>query len=353
MNRKWEIVRDWGITIGSVVGSFLLSLFLQNQYQTDALIPVVFVLGTFLTSVLTHGYVYGVSSALFGVLAVNFAFTFPYFHLNFMIPENLISTVIMVIVSLVTCGLTAKLKQQEAARSNGEKERMRANLLRAVSHDLRTPLTTICGSSSALLENYDAFTREQRETMLRGIQMDAQWLNRMVENLLSITRIGSGDVKIIKEETALDELVDSVLMTFSTRYPAVKVTLDIPEEVLIIPMDAMLIQQVLINLLENAVQHAQGMTKLSLRVIAMGNRAVFEIQDNGKGIDEDMIKSIFSGRYTPDAAILDSSKSNCGIGLSLCATIVKAHGGTIQAKNSKGGGALFRFTLDMPEEEDE
>lgn len=127
---------------------------------------------------------------------------------------------------------------------------MRANLLRAVSHDLRTPLTTIYGASSALLESKDEFTKEQKDQMLEGIRQDSEWLYRMVENLLSITRLDGDNVKILKTPIALDELLDSVLVRFQKRYGTQEVQLFIPDELIVIPMDAILMEQVLINLLE-------------------------------------------------------------------------------------------------------
>ena len=161
-------------------------------------ISTIFVFAVFLTSLLTDGYLYGIISAFAGMLAVNYAFTYPFFALNFIIPANFISAIIMITIAFLTSMLTTKVKRQEALKAEGEKERMRANLLRAVSHDLRTPLTTIYGASTTLLENQGTFSPEQQEAMLRGIQEDSDWLMRMVENLLSITKIDSGKIKIIK-----------------------------------------------------------------------------------------------------------------------------------------------------------
>lgn len=144
---------------------------------------------------------------------------------------------------------------------------MRANLLRAVSHDLRTPLTTIYGSSSAMLENEETLTREQKQQMLLGIQQDSQWLCRMVENLLSITRLDGSHVQIIKVPTVLDELIDSVLVKFNKHYAAYEVSVDIPDEMVVIPMDPILIEQVMSNLLENAVLHGTGLTQIWLKSI--------------------------------------------------------------------------------------
>lgn len=335
------------VTASILAFCFGISLILQKNSSADSLFISIFVLGAFLTALLTDRYLYGISFSLVSVLAVNFAFTFPYFHLNFSIPENLVSAVIMMVISVVTCTLTTKLKTQEAIKARGEKEKMRADLLRAVSHDLRTPLTTIYGASSTLMEHTADLSQEQKFKMLQSIKEDAQWLTAMVENLLSITKLDDKNVKIIKTSIVLDEFVDSVLIKFQKRHPGKEILIDLPEEFISIPMDAMLIQQVVINLLDNAVQHAKGMTELHLQVFTRGMTAVFEIWDNGCGIAPERLRHIFDGYACNDSVPPDSSRSNAGIGLSVCSAIIKAHGGTIQAQNRKDGGALFRFTLDM------
>ncbi|MBQ8303633.1 MAG: sensor histidine kinase [Clostridia bacterium] len=254
---------------------------------------------------------------------------------------------------LLTLTFTFKTKQQKNVETEIEKERMRSNLLRAVSHDLRTPLTTIYASSSTLLENSENLSEQQKRLILKGIKEDSDWLVRMVENLLSVTRIDSGMVKIIKVPTVLEELVDSVILSFNKRYPKIEVSIDIPDDIVVIPMDAMLIKQVIINILENAVQHAKGMDRLSLKVFILGKNAVFEIQDNGCGIDEKRLPQIFKGFYEFENEIADGKKRNTGIGLSVCATIIRAHDGNISAENLRNGGAVFRFVLNTEENRDE
>ncbi len=340
-------VKNALISLLILAASFVICLLIQNVFLTESLIPAVFVLAVLLISFLTEGYVYGVISALFSVLIFNFAFSLPFFEFNFTIPENIISAVIMIIVTIITGTLTTQIKKQEAIKAEIEKERMRANLLRAVSHDLRTPLTTIYGASSTMLDNFDVFSEEQKLKMLAGISEDSQWLTRMVENLLSITRLDVGNVKILKTSAALEELIDSVLKKFRKRYPEQKVILDIPDDFVSIPMDALLIEQVLVNILDNAVEHAEGMTELRLRVSVEGKNAVFEISDNGCGIEAERLKTIFTG-YGGGTSPTDT-KINSGIGLSVCATIIKAHGGEISAENLKDGGALFRFSLETEE----
>lgn len=342
-------IKNSAITIVSLICAFGLSLLFQYIFDVHEHITTVFVFAVFLVSLLTEGYLYGVFAAFIGTIAVNYAFTFPYFALNFTIPVNLISGIIMIAIAVLTSALTTKLKQHEMTKAEGEKERMRANLLRAVSHDLRTPLTTIYGSSTTLLENSNAMTQEQKEKIVTGIKLDSEWLIRMVENLLSITRIDSGYVKIIKTPTVLEELIDSVILKFKKRYPEQQVTLELPDDVIIIPMDAILVEQVIVNILENAVQHAEGMTLLALRVFTLGNKAIFEIKDNGCGINPRRLETLFTGYYTSEHGLADSQKKNAGIGLSVCATIINAHGGSIKAENVKTGGAVFRFALDTEE----
>ena len=349
MKNEDAVIKDIAKMVIILIMSFLLCLYIQSVFKDNALIPAIFVLGAFCTSVLTEGYIYGIISALISVLAVNFAFTFPYFRFDFTVMENIISGVILLVVAVITCSLTTTIKRQEAIKVESEKEKMRANLLRAVSHDLRTPLTTIFGSSSALLDHYGEFSEEQNRQMLQGIKEDSQWLSRMVENLLAVTRIDSKNVKIIKTETVLDELVDSILVKFRKRYPHQEVRIDIPEDFIVIPMDAILIEQVVINLLENAVEHAKGMTELLLRVFVKGNKIIFQVKDNGCGIEEEKLKNIFTGQFYKDQIPVDGSKNNAGIGLSVCATIIKAHGGKIQAANLKEGGCEFKFVLDIDE----
>lgn len=342
-------IKDCLVTAVILAVTFLLSLVMNEVFQTDTLIPTVFVLGVFLVSVITKGYVFGIVASLVSVLAVNFAFTFPYFEFNFTIPENLFSAVVMLLVAVITGAMTTKLKQQEKIRADSEREKMRANLLRAVSHDLRTPLTTIYGSSSALLDNDDRIAPADRRHLLRGIRDDAQWLVDMVENLLSITKLDDASVRLIKTGTVLEELIDAVLVKFRKRCPDQAVEVTIPDDFITIPMDAVLIEQVLTNLLENAVVHARGMTALELLVCLEPGRVRFTVRDDGCGIHPDRLDDLFTGYLGASNRQGDASRRNMGIGLSVCATIIKAHGSRIHARNRASGGAEFTFTLDLEE----
>ena len=332
-------------TVGIFTAAFFLNIFLQEIFDTRTLIPMNFVLGVFLISLSTKGYFWGITASLVSVLAVNYTFTAPYYAFDLITPECLTSAVVMLIVAIMTGALTTQIKQSQALKAEGERERMRANLLRAVSHDLRTPLTSIYGACSAVIENYDSLTKAQQLKLLGEARADAEWLTRMVENLLSVTRIGSDGVEIAKTDTVLEELVDAVLLKFQKRCPDQVVDLELPDEFLSIPMDAMLIQQVLLNLLENAVYHARGMTRIQLCVKLQEDKVLFSVLDDGCGIPEDKLSRLFSGDPDRSQPSADSRRSNMGIGLSVCSAIIKAHGGQIWAENLPEGGANFLFFL--------
>lgn len=350
MHKRYKQLVSIIFTIGIISVFFIISLMLENILDADTLIPAVFALAVFLISLITDGLIYGIVASLLSVLALNFAFTFPYFKFNFSIPENMISAIIMLVITIMSSTLASRVKQQEKIKAETAHEKMRGNLLRAVSHDLRTPLTTIYGSSSAIIDKYDCLSKEQLIQLATGIKEDSQWLIRMVENLLSVTRIDNGTVQIIMTSTVLEELIDAVLIKFKKRYPEQKIVVDIPDEFVSIPMDAVLIEQVIVNILENAVQHATGMTELTLKVFVVGKNAIFEILDDGCGIERERLAHIFEGFFEAKDAPIDSQKNNMGIGLSVCASIIKAHNGSITAENRKGGGCCFRFALNMEEE---
>ena len=345
---KKHIAADICFTIFTLGTMFLMNLFLVEQFNIKTVTPMIFVLGVFLVSWRTQGYAWGLVSSLISVLAVNWAFTYPYWAFDLIRPECIASAVVMLVVSTVTGALTTRLKKQEKLKAEAETERMRGNLLRAVSHDLRTPLTSIYGSCSVMMENYDDLTKEKQLKLLSEIRSDAKWLNRMVENLLSITRIDADAVRLSKHSTSVEELIDSLLVKFRKHYPLQKVTVQLPEEFVCIPMDAMLIMQVLMNLLENAVFHASGMKNLWLTVELVGHKAVFTVSDDGCGIPAERLPNLLTGRLVSEAPV-DANRNNMGIGLSVCSTILKAHGGELQAGNRPEGGAFFRFALELEE----
>ena len=347
MKKSHIYIKDIFCMLLILIASFDAVVFMQKYFDIQAIAPMIFVMAVFLAAMVTHGYIWGIFASLISVLAVNYAFTFPYFEFNFSFSESIFSGTVMLFVAVMTSMLTTNIKKQERMRAENEKEKMRANLLRAVSHDLRTPLTSIYGSCSTIIDNYDLLNKEQKLRLLAEVCTDAEWLNRMVENLLSVTRIDSGEVLVAKTPTVLEELIDSVLVKFKKHYPDIPIEAEIPEAFIIVPMDSILIEQVIVNLLENAVYHAKGMTKLVLRVFTQGSRAIFEVSDDGCGIPEEKLSSLFSGGGEKENFSVDSFRRSMGIGLSVCATIIKAHGGNISVESGPGCGTVFRFSLEM------
>lgn len=342
-------------TLALLLAGFGLCLFFQNVLKTRSLVPMGMVFTVFLVSLLVRGYAYGLMASVAGMLAVNYAFDFPYHQFDFTMPENLTTAVVMLLITTLTSTLTNKIRYQEKVQNERDLEKMRANLMRAVSHDIRTPLTTIYGASSAIVETSDQMTREQVVELAGGIQQDADWLIRMVENLLSVTRFDTDGVSLAKTPTVLEELVDSVLVKFQKRYPHQKVQVEIPDEFISIPMDAVLISQVLVNLLENAVLHARDMQNLWLKVKVDKNWATFYIADDGCGLPKELLGDniiAYQSQRQGQNPSGDGKKRNMGIGLSVCASIVRAHGGRLLAENRPGGGAVFSFRLEREDPED-
>lgn len=258
-------------------------------------------------------------------------------------PENTYSY-IDVMISQTILALQRQQVQEEAQRIllETEKEKMRSNLLRAVSHDLRTPLTGILGSAATLLENeLDEATGKK---MLSDIQQDAEWLIHMVENLLSVTKISGDNTNLKKQEEIVEEVVGEAVARVRKRFPQTMIEVQVPDELLIVPMDATLIEQVLINLMENAIRHSGTSLPISVTVKRKKSGAVFTVSDQGKGINPERLTNIFDGKSTQ---VSSDSTRGIGIGLSICKSIILAHNGKIVAKNNTHKGASFIFLLPM------
>lgn len=240
--------------------------------------------------------------------------------------------------------------EQEQILVKAEREKMRSNLLRAISHDLRTPLTGILGASSVLIDSCGSIDKSMIETLARGIRDDSQWLIRMVENLLSVTRISDGTTKVVKHPEAAEEIVAEAVGRVRTNYPTNTIRVTVPDELLMIPMDATLIEQVIINLIENAIKHGGLKVAVDINVYANEKNAVFEVGDNGNGIPQNRLGTLFDATYIGNKGGHSSDSSRgMGIGLSICKTIVEAHMGKIKAENRERGGAMFTFTLPLTE----
>lgn len=245
------------------------------------------------------------------------------------------------------------VEQQMQSREEIVKERYRANLLRAISHDLRTPLSGIIGTSEMLMDMTEA--NDPRHALAGNIQKDANWLHSLVENILNLTRLQDGKLALKKEMEAVEEVIGGAINHIAGRSPEYEIEVNVPDDLLLVPMDAKLIEQVIINLLDNAIRHTKPGNEICITVepAAGTNTVKFVIKDRGTGIRESDLPYIFQIFYTVQAKHADSG-SGIGLGLAICETIVKAHGGDIEAHNRMDGpGSEFIFTLPMEEVENE
>jgi len=229
-----------------------------------------------------------------------------------------------------------------------QRERMRGNLLRAISHDLRTPLTGIIGASSAILDNKDKITPSDMLHLIGDINTDAMWLLRMVENVLSVTRIDNdATANLHKSTEPIEEVVSQAVQKTKKHFPGCKLQVRIPEEFIMAYMDSTLIEQVVINLIENAIRHSASEEPIEVSVeVSPDNRVLFSVRDHGKGIAQEELPTLFEGFSIRDKDKTDSTRG-LGIGLSICKSIILAHGGTIHGENMPDGGARFTFTIPM------
>ena len=342
-------LKGWLVYLLAMLIASLVCIMLQQVSTSDVHVPIIFVLVVLVVSLLTEGYFYGILAALTSVIAVNYAFTAPYMQIDFTPYGYPLTFMTMLAVGVVISPLMTRVQQQEKLRLENEREKLRANLLRGMSHDLRTPLTGISGSISAVLDNDEVLSREQQRELLEGAKEDADWLCRMVENLLSVTRITDGAVGALHtQEEALEEVIGAAVLSFRKRHPDIAVEVSVPDSVLMVPMDPVLIQQVMQNLLDNAVFHGKTTTGIRVRAYMENGKAVVSVEDNGVGIERNRLNHLFDGAlpFSGLQQTADQTRS-LGIGLSACRTIIQAHGGSITAHNLPEGGACFSFTLPL------
>lgn len=353
-NHKKDCLMFLAVFIAMTGFALIFRTVVQNP---DLNITMFYILGNFLVARYTSGYIFGFFYAIFSVLTINFLFTYPYHAFNLTLDGYPITFFCMLAICIATSVLTTNLKEQakvlvmqEEELMEAQKEKMRANLLRAVSHDIRTPLTGIIGNSESYLEMEKELTDEEKRSIIENIENDANWLLNMVENLLTVTRINNETSRVNKTLEAVDEVVSSAIVRFKKRFPEASVKVTLPDDLVMVMMDAMLIEQVLINILQNAQTHSNSVKPLEVTVKENESDVIFSVKDYGIGIDPSRLESIFDGEgaYRKESST-DGSKG-MGIGLSICKTIVSAHGGKIKAENH-GHGTTFSFSLPRETEE--
>ncbi len=264
----------------------------------------IFILAVALVARFTSGYLWGIAASLVGTFCVNYIFTYPFWTFDITYPGYALTAAVMLIVSVIISALTTQIKLQEQ----------------------RLP-------------------PQDQATLIGSIRRDAQWLVRVTENLLSVTRI-SGDVSLKKEDEVLEEIIGSAVHKYRRAADALPVRVEAPDEILVVPMDAVLIEQVLLNLFDNVSAHAQNATQIWIYVCAGADKVSISVEDDGVGMSREQRSRMLEGAQFSEQS---DKKRGMGIGLSVCRSIIHAHHGTLSAGRSAHGGLALRFELPVKE----
>ncbi len=239
-------------------------------------------------------------------------------------------------------------REKESAAILAQKEQLRANLLRAISHDLRTPLTSISGNASNFLSNGDKMDEQTKRQLFTDIYDDSMWLINLVENLLSVSRLEENHLNLHFNSELVSDVIEEALKHINRKSVSYHIAVHHEDEFLLAKMDAKLIVQVIINLVNNVIKYTSEGSNIVINTMPKNGMAEISVCDDGAGISDEMKPKIFDMFYSGANKIVDSRRS-LGLGLSLCKSIVVAHGGTISVSDHHPHGTNFTFTLPMEE----
>ena len=250
------------------------------------------------------------------------------------------------------CGLAVanlrNAKGREEAAVLAKNEQLRANLLRTISHDLRTPLTSISGNADALLGDKGMLDAETKERLLMDIRDDAEWLTGLVENLLSVSKIGDGSIRLDVSDQIVEDVLEEALRHIDRGSAEHVIKLETGNEPMLARMDARLIIQVIVNLVNNAVKHTPPGSEITVKAVPDEKHAAISVSDNGRGIPDEWKEKVFEMFFTGDNDVGDSRRS-LGLGLPLCRSILEAHGSELKLYDNKPSGCVFGFKLPLSE----
>ena len=305
----------------------------------------VYILGTLLTSLFTKSYFYGFLSSFSSVLLFNFCFTEPRLTLHAYERGYPVTFAIMLIVSIITVTLAIQnirnAEEKERAAVHAKNEQLRADLLRTISHDLRTPLTSISGNASNLISNYEKMDAPTRKQTFLDIYNDSMWLINLVENLLAVTRIEGGQVNLTRSIELMDEVVSEALKHINRKSKEHTIRVTSGKDFILAHIDAKLIVQVIINLVDNAIKYNyHGGRVIVLAQITSPTVLEISISDTGRGISPENLPRVKEKFYKTDNTVAGS-----GIGLAVADEIVKLHGGTLNIDSILNEGTTVTITL--------
>ncbi|MEE1158246.1 MAG: DUF4118 domain-containing protein, partial [Atopobiaceae bacterium] len=319
---------------------------------SEATVVIVFVLGVLLTAIFTTGRIYCLAASALSILCFNFFLVDPRFSFRIRGADVPGTIAVMFVVALIASYLVTQMRENARKSSDASfkarNEQLRADLLRSVSHDLRTPLTSISGNADMLLDEEAQLTESQRRQLVQDIYEDATWLKGMVENLLAITRLEDGTVSLKSEPEIVDDVVEEAMRHVSRDAEVHRLVVVPSDELLLAQMDAQVIVQVLVNLVNNAIAHTDEGSTITISTRRVDDFVEICVADDGLGVSDADKLRVFEPFYTTGRAVADSRRG-IGLGLTLCRSIVEAHGGAMRVDDVEPHGAAFVFTLPLVE----
>lgn len=340
------LILFFAIYIGCTGICFLLDYLRINNLN----FIMIYILGVLFIAIFSEGYVVSLVFSLLCVASYNYFFTYPRMSLAVFDLKYIATFILMFAISIIVSSMTYRLKKKLVEinklseekfeiEKETEREKLKATMLRSISHDLRTPLTSISSGAELLLSDQN-LSVDEKKTILKSVLDESHWTIRLVEDLLLLTKVESNKLVLHKEEEAVEEIIPEAIRTIESIKGNREITVEIPTELMLVPMDATLIIQLLSNILNNAIRFTEDDGKIKLQVFNSGQSAVFRIYNNGTKLDEDKTSKIFDLYYS------DSNRASTGIGLAVCQAITRAHNGEITARNMNEW-VVFEFTLPM------
>ncbi|MDO4806764.1 MAG: ATP-binding protein [Coriobacteriales bacterium] len=352
-----SVVANAAVSLLIQMITVLVAMLLDALGFSEAAKVIVFVLGVLVTSLFTTSPIYCLVASALSILCFNFFLVSPRFTLRIEgtgVPGTI---AVMFVVALLASYLVTRMRDNERksaeASLKAQNEQLRANLLRSVSHDLRTPLTAIMGNADILLDKSVELSEKERRRLVHHVYEDATWLVDVVQNLLYVTRLEEGGIELGRDVELVDDVVEEAMRHVSRDAANHNIVVTPSGELLLARMDAQVIVQVVVNLVNNAIMHTHRGSNIHIEVRRVGQNAEVSVTDDGPGINQEDKQRVFEPFYTTSGISTDSQRG-MGLGLSLCQSLVEAHGGTLRVENVSPHGSAFIFTLpleSLPNEE--
>ncbi len=354
-----SVFKNLAVCLLVLTAATLAGYVFKAFHLTDADIIMLYIIAVLVISIFTSKMQYCLISSVVGVVLFNYFFTYPKFSLSAHGAGYPVTFVTMFITAFIAGTLANKLKrniliaeqnarEKEEAALLAQNEQLRANMLRSISHDLRTPLTSISGNASTLMSGGNTLDESTRQQIYTDIYSESMWLISMVENLLYATRIEDGRMQLNISVEILDDIVQEAIRHIERTHPKRNIIVDMRDEIIPVRADANLIVQVIVNLIDNAVKYSGENTPILINVGREDQLAVICVSDNGTGIPDEEKEKVFDMFYTGGSRSSDSRRS-LGLGLALCRSIISSHGGTVSISDNTPNGTTVSFTLPIGE----